>query len=175
MVNLNRKVSALIAVLIAAAVCIIAGIRLATPPGPDTADSARPSGPDTRPSPVAESVETVVRTRRTADTAPTERQQPPASVEAASSSNTAKDWSVVAATMSSAEQAEKRARSLKDTWRDCACTVFPKGDSERYFVVVGTGLDRTSADRLQERATAAGLPGDTYVTKLIRRPGDPQP
>lgn len=82
---------------------------------------------------------------------------------------------MVAATLASVDAASRRAASLKSNWRECACTVFPKGESERYYVVVGSGLDRDSADRLRERATAAGLPGDTYVTKLIRRPGDEAP
>ncbi|MDZ4797660.1 MAG: hypothetical protein SGI92_05820 [Bryobacteraceae bacterium] len=173
MVTLTRKNSALLVVLLASAVAIFAGIWVATPHRAPTPESAQTGGPDDRPSPVAESVEVVTRARRAPEPAPQQPPQP-TSVHAAST-DTSKDWSVVAATLNSLDQAEKRADSLKDTWRECQCTVFPKGESERYFVVVGTGLGRNAADSLRDRATGAGLPGDTYVTKLIRRPGDPNP
>ena len=120
-------------------------------------EQSRARSEEYRQSPIAENLDMFI---------PAKESPPPAPAE---SKDTSGDWSVVAATLPSTEAAQKRAQALRGTWSECACTVFPNGESEHYFVVVGTNLDRAAADRLRDRAKTAGLPEDTYVTKLINR------
>ncbi|MBC7924981.1 MAG: hypothetical protein H7039_04920 [Bryobacteraceae bacterium] len=170
----NRKTLALISVLAVATVALIFGLRATFMTGTvaGKADEARglPLRADEKPSPIAESVDIVKRKRVpnpvSPEDTPPKRSEPERKY---ASSDAAPDWSVVAATLISVESAQRRAQTLKEQWSDCACTIFPKGESEHYFVVVGSNLNRGAADQLRDRATAAGFPPDTYVTKLSAR------
>lgn len=76
------------------------------------------------------------------------------------------DWAVVAAIYKDYEAAERRARGVMDS-TSFDPTVFPaKGRGSKYMVVVASGLTHAKAMQLRERALAAGLPADTYVTRL---------
>jgi hypothetical protein len=136
----------------------------------------RAAVPDFRPSPIAETIQTTER-HRIATKAEEPLPPPPHLPEAQArynSTDKATDWAVIAATYYSWESAQRRADSLKSHWPDCECTVYPpQGEGTRYYVLVGEGLKRNDADRLRDRGTAAGLPPDTYVSKLIQRTEQP--
>jgi hypothetical protein len=73
------------------------------------------------------------------------------------------NWAVVAAIYSKYDAAEQRARSVNGFH----ATVFPaKGEGSKYMVLLGSGLTYENARAIRDQATAAGLPSDTYVTKL---------
>jgi hypothetical protein len=73
------------------------------------------------------------------------------------------NWAVVAAIYNKYEAAEQRARTVNGF----QATVFPaKGTGSKYMVLLGSGLTYANARALRDQATAAGLPSDTYVTKL---------
>ena len=77
------------------------------------------------------------------------------------------DWAVIAATYKSFSAAQRRARTLNAAYPECACSVYPReNEGANYYVVVGSNLSRSAADSARERAVEAGLPADTYVTKL---------
>jgi hypothetical protein len=44
----------------------------------------------------------------------------------------------------------------------------PTGSGRHYLVVLGSGLERSEAEALLEKARTAGLPRDAYVTKVAR-------
>jgi hypothetical protein len=76
-------------------------------------------------------------------------------------------WAVVAAIYRDFDAAERRAQAIHQKWRQFNPTVFPpKGQGRKYMVVLGSGMSKDQADRLRRQATSAGLPRDTYVTKL---------
>lgn len=78
------------------------------------------------------------------------------------------DWAVIAATYNSFGAAAKRASSLRTQFADCACSVYPRdGEGQRYYVIVASGVPQDAAQRHRDQALAAGLPADTYVTKLV--------
>jgi hypothetical protein len=132
--------------------------------------------PDFRPSPIAESIQTTERHRVATklEEPPPPPRRPPEAQARYNSTDRATDWAVIAATYNSWDSAQRRADSLKSRWQDCECTVYPsQGEGTRYYVLVGEGLKRNDADRLRDRGTAAGLPPDTYVSKLIQRTGEP--
>lgn len=121
-----------------------------------------------RPSPIAEQIYPVPQ-KIAAAPAPVESSKP--GERSYSSDDQSTDWSVIAATHNSREAAGRHARNLKALWSECECRVYPpEGEPGpgRFFVLLGKGLSRTDADRLRDRATGAGLPPDTYVTKLIQ-------
>jgi hypothetical protein len=90
---------------------------------------------------------------------------PPEQTRARSS---VREWAVIAATYNGFSAAAKRAASLRGQFRDCACSVFPsEGQGQKYYVLVGSGMARNDADDFRLKAVAAGLPADTYVTKLV--------
>jgi hypothetical protein len=73
------------------------------------------------------------------------------------------NWAVVAAIYRNYDAAEHRARNVNGFH----ATVFPsKGEGSKYMVLLGSGLTYANARTLRDQATAAGLPPDTYVTKL---------
>jgi hypothetical protein len=135
----------------------------------------RAAVPDFRPSPIAETIQTTERHRvATKVEEPTPPPPPPQAQARYNSADKATDWAVIAATYYSWESAQRRADSLKSRWQECECTVYPpQGEGTRYYVLIGEGLKRNEADRLRDRGTAAGLPPDTYVSKLIRRTDQP--
>jgi hypothetical protein len=76
------------------------------------------------------------------------------------------NWAVVAAIYRDYDAAARRAASFEDVG-GIRPVVFPaKGQGRKYMVIVGSGLTRVKAEELRVRATAAGLPTDTYVTML---------
>ena len=76
------------------------------------------------------------------------------------------NWAVVAAIYREYEAAERRAKSMAQNPKFHP-TVFPdKGQGVKYMVVLGSGLTRAKAEDLRMQAASAGLPSDTYVTKL---------
>jgi serine/threonine protein kinase len=76
-------------------------------------------------------------------------------------------WAVVAAIYRDFDAAERRAQAIHRKWPQFKATVFPpKGEGRKYMVVLGSGMSKEQADRLRRQATSAGLPRDTYVTKL---------
>jgi hypothetical protein len=77
------------------------------------------------------------------------------------------DWGVIAATYKSFDAAQRRAKSMKDVFGDCTCSVYPRnGEGQNYYVVVASNLTQEAAEVAQKRAIAAGLPEDTYVTRI---------
>jgi hypothetical protein len=91
------------------------------------------------------------------------RVTPPARAEERSSPGT---HLVVVATYNRAQDAEKRARAITNRWPKFPATVLaPNQPNPPYFVTIGANLSKESAQRLQQRARAAGLPRDTYVTR----------
>jgi hypothetical protein len=80
------------------------------------------------------------------------------------------DWAVIAAIYKEYEAAERRARKVMDS-TSFDPTVFPaKGQGSKYMVVIDSGLTHIKALELRGRALAAGLPTDTYVTRLAATP-----
>lgn len=83
------------------------------------------------------------------------------------SNDGATDWAVIAATYKSFTAAQGRAQSLRSSFNACVCSVYPReGEGQNYYVVVASGMRRDAADLKREQAVNAGLPQDTYVTKL---------
>jgi len=77
------------------------------------------------------------------------------------------DWAVVAAIYRTYDAAEHRAKSLSGKWRQGELKVYPaEGTGTQYMVLVASGLTKDQAERVQRQAKSAGLPGDTYVTRL---------
>lgn len=106
--------------------------------------------------------------------------QPPAarkesarqSIASPSKDDRSPTWAVIAAIYRDYNAAIKRAQSLSARWsRSKIQVVPPEGQGRRYLVILGSGLTREQAERLRAQATSAGLPQDTYVTKLsLERP-----
>jgi hypothetical protein len=89
------------------------------------------------------------------------------SVEQVRSRNGGSDWAVIAATYKNFGAAQRRADSLRAAFGECTCSVFPRdGEGQNYYVVVASSLTWDAAERARSRAVAAGLPEDTYVTRL---------
>lgn len=86
----------------------------------------------------------------------------------ASTTNGESNWGVIAGTYKDFDLAQRFADSIQGRWKDFACAVYPiRGQAQKYYyVLLGSGLTRDAAARLQERATAVGLPGKCYVTKI---------
>jgi hypothetical protein len=81
-------------------------------------------------------------------------------------------WAVVAAIYRDYDAAAKRARSIAQRWSESKVEVFPaRGEGRRYLVTLGMELPKAAADKLRNRAVSAGLPGDTYVTKITASAG----
>jgi hypothetical protein len=76
-------------------------------------------------------------------------------------------WAVIAATYGAHAGAEKRAEAIRRRWPEFKPAVHPPaGEGRHYYVILGSGLTRDEAAALQRRARQAGMPADTYVTKL---------
>lgn len=83
------------------------------------------------------------------------------------------DWAVVSAIYRDYEAAERRARSFASQWRSTKPKVFPpRGEGAKYMVVLGSGLTLPAAERLRDEARDAGLPEDTYVTRIFKSSPD---
>lgn len=99
---------------------------------------------------------------------PSKTGRPPAMpVTKSTTQSSAADWAVVAAIYRNYDAAEARAHSLASKWKQGELKVYPaKGEGNQYMVVVASGLGKDQAEKIQRQAKAAGLPQDTYVTKL---------
>jgi len=78
---------------------------------------------------------------------------------------------VVSATYTRKADAERRARSITSKWPRFKADIYsPPGDEERpyYLVILGSNLSQQAAVEIQQRAIAAGLPGDTYIQQVSR-------
>ena len=131
--------------------------------------------PDDRPSPIAASLPGYEPSRQSAESkpplvTPEDQNSSAGAVEQQTSPrDSSTDWAIIAATYKSFAAAQRRASELKSTFAACACSVFPReGEGQKYYVVVDSGLTGEAADRKRAMALSAGLPTDTYVTKLSR-------
>jgi len=162
----------IIALGITALLCILGAIAATNRPRA-RATPVLTSAPDEKPSPIAESQDPP-KAKRVPSPAPAPPPKSTGEIQRArtgdyNSTDKGTDWSVVAATLNDWDAADRRAQSLRSQWRQCDCKVYPpRGQGEKYFVVLGMDLGRNDADRLRDAATAAGMPPDTYVTKLFR-------
>jgi cell division protein FtsN len=76
-------------------------------------------------------------------------------------------WAVVAAAYANYDAAERRAKQLARRWDEADVTVFPaRGQGSKYMVVIASAGSSREAERLRGRARGAGMPSDTYVTRL---------
>ncbi len=91
----------------------------------------------------------------------------PAPAPAPKKSAATPKWAVIAATYSNYDGAVKRAAQINSGRHSVSASVIPpRGEGPRYYVVLGTASSRKEAERLKARAAGAGLPRDTYVTRL---------
>ena len=77
------------------------------------------------------------------------------------------NWAVIAATYGSYGAAQKRAdRIRKQAPRLEPHVVPPEGQGKHYYIVLGSGLTQSEAERLLRNVRSMGAPRDSYVTKL---------
>ena len=78
------------------------------------------------------------------------------------------DWVVVAAIYRDYDLAAKRAEQIAQKEKSWQPEVYPpEGQGgHRYMVLLGRGETRKEAERILARARSAGMPSDTYLTKL---------
>jgi hypothetical protein len=163
--RLNRAAFVYIGAVMACLLAILAyrqySGRLVVVPDPEVPETAIAATPPEREAARSRPQETVEPVQqRAAQLPPPAVRQPAAPVEAGG-------WAVVAAIYRDFESAERRAQAIQQRWGQFHATVFPaKGQGRKYMVVLGSGLSKEDADRLRRQATSAGLPRDTYVTKL---------
>jgi hypothetical protein len=76
-------------------------------------------------------------------------------------------WLVIAATYGNHAAAEKRAKSLAAKTKRVHPVVMPaEGKGKLYYVVVGEAESRKEAEKLRNQARSAGMPRETYVTRM---------
>lgn len=121
-----------------------------------------------KPSPIApEVVPLPLEVKASADPEPVQRARRQSNEEGAMEAGPA-EWSVVTATYKNYEAASRRAESLRRQWPPSKAKVYPpEGQGEKYMVLIGSNLTRSAAQELAGDAKTAGLPPDTYVTKLM--------
>ena len=76
-------------------------------------------------------------------------------------------WFVVAATYAQQKDAENRVRSMARRWPQFKPEVYSPSllnQKPYYLVVIGSNLTESAADDLKDRARAAGLAPDAYIT-----------
>jgi hypothetical protein len=84
------------------------------------------------------------------------------------------DWAVVAAIYRNFNAAARQAERLKKSWQATPPAVFPaEGQGRKYMVVLASGLSKREAEKVRKDALAAGMPADTYVTRLNSDPPAP--
>ncbi len=76
------------------------------------------------------------------------------------------EWGVVAATYAEHSAALKRAEQLARQSRMQPVVLPAAGQGTRYYVILGSAPTRKEAERIRSQARAAGMPRDTYVTRL---------
>jgi hypothetical protein len=152
----------LLTAMIVAVLGTVAWVRLSSDPDDMLSgnEPARPSPVDEqlpRPAPIIE--REMVRTRVAEASTRKDEANPSTNLDG-------NDWAVVAAIYKEYDAAARRARNVMDS-TSIDPTVFPaKGQGSKYMVVLGSGLTHVKATELRNRAIAAGLPSDTYVTRL---------
>jgi hypothetical protein len=76
-------------------------------------------------------------------------------------------WFVISASHLTREAAQKHADSINASRKGFQADVYRRfGDNKYYEVVIGAGLTKSDALRLQQRAIEVGLPKDTYLWTL---------
>lgn len=101
---------------------------------------------------------------------PTALSQPAAAPSGRARNDRSTSWAVIAATYLDFDAAQKRAGLMTRQLAKLKARVYPeRGKGNRYYVVLGSGLDSDAADDLKQRAVRLGAPRDTYVTKLRDR------
>jgi hypothetical protein len=162
----NRRLGARAAVVAIGAATLLIGFFNFTTRREETPPAAQPvqtTGPESRPSPTANQPTVFPPTPKVEAPPPAERVPDTRTANRAGS-----EWAVVAAIYRDYDAAQRRANSVKKRWPQFEPHVFPaKGKGSKYMVVVGSGLEKDNADRLRQQARQAGLPSDTYVTKLL--------
>lgn len=157
----RRKVPT--AVLIGALVVVLLAVFWlrssgSTTPSPVTTSDPVPTAPVDRPSPIdAEARGRIV-------------ESPPAKPTPSAAKTTPEgEWAVVGAIYNNYQGAVRRASRMRERARGFKPEVFPpEGQGRRYMVVLGYADTRKGAEQLRDRARAAGLPSDAYVTKIER-------
>jgi serine/threonine protein kinase len=155
-------VAAGVAVLVL--IAAFAYVRRPDPPAPPPSANVERQAP--RPSPVepVEPPPPVAKPRRE----PAREVSTPSS--RARSSPAGRDWGVVAAAYNSHAQAQQRADTMARRYAGFRPHVFPEeGQGRKYYVVLGSGLSSDEASDLLSRARSAGLPSDSYVTRIGAR------
>lgn len=85
----------------------------------------------------------------------------------ATTSNDRGQWGVVAAIYRDYDAAARRAEKLSAQWKGAKPVIHPpRGKGKRYLVVLGSGMTQEQAERLRAAAQTAGMPRDSYVTRL---------
>lgn len=146
------------------AVVAIIAIAMKRPEIPVVTDT-RPQ--PVRPSPIEEKLERppvqMVEPEGVSRARAEEDSRPARAVSKVESTN----WAVVAAIYRDYDAADRRAQDITASSTQKA-TVYPKrGEGSKYMVVLGSNLTQPQAEQLREQALNAGMPGDTYVTKLL--------
>jgi serine/threonine protein kinase len=115
---------------------------------------------DTRPSPVEPAPAAPAKSRR-ATLGPPPAEPTPSRTPAAG------QWAVIAAAYANRSGAEKRAEAMARKFpRFHPEVLAPTGSARHYLVVLGSGMELREAEGLLEKARAAGLPRDAYVTRI---------
>jgi eukaryotic-like serine/threonine-protein kinase len=88
---------------------------------------------------------------------------PPAAEPA--SANGRPVWRVIAFTYNREDQAQRKVAEISQQHSDLRPSVFsvPKGGQTRFLVTIGGAMDRSRAQALRDKASAMGLPADTYI------------
>jgi hypothetical protein len=164
--NRAGRVALLSAVLVATVVGVQRWRRTGAE-SPIVAGAAR----DDRPSPIAGADRvplSALHTVSATQPAEPEREQvAEAGAHVRARSGASGEWAIIAATYKAFGAAAARASALRSQFAECSCSVFPlEGEGEKYYVVIGSGMARDVAELFRQRAVDAGLPPDTYVTKL---------
>jgi hypothetical protein len=76
-------------------------------------------------------------------------------------------WAVIVGAYGSREPAEKRMRDLMRRWPRFNISVFEPQTEKHYLVVLGENLSEVQAEALRKRAIGSGLPGDTYIKRVM--------
>jgi hypothetical protein len=77
-------------------------------------------------------------------------------------------WWVIVATYNSREAAEKRMRSIAQRWPGFHVAVSqPQSDRAHYLVTLGENMAEDQAEAVRKRAVELGLPGDTYIKRVM--------
>jgi hypothetical protein len=80
----------------------------------------------------------------------------------------ASGWSVIVGAYGFREPAEKRMREMTKRWPNFEISVLEShAEKTPFLVVLGRNLSEDQAQALRKRAIESGLPGDTYIKRVI--------